>query len=445
MSSDPEQMLAALADWPGVNRYLVAFSGGMDSTVLLHAMAAFARARRGLGLGAVHVHHGLHPDADAWTRHCRNMCESLGVGLNVYYAQVPVSSGESLEAAARHARYQLLTKCMQPNDALLMAHHGDDQLETVLMRLMRGAGVEGLAGIPAAREIGPGRLLRPFLNMPRKALGDYARAHALEWLEDPSNEDSRFDRGFLRNEIAGPLARRWPAAVVNVSRCAEHVSAAATLLADLAREDIRRAHGPGSTLDLDRLKGLSPARVRNLLRHWIRDAGFQMPSTARLDSVATTLMGAAHDAEPVVAWEGAEIRRHRGLLYIMPPLPPVPRGWQVTWDAGSSLLLPGRAGRLSVAPAARGGIDAQRLAAGNITVRFREGGERLRPMGDRHHRTLRNLFQERGVVPWMRERVPLVYLDGCLLAVADLWAEDEFSAANGGRGLRFEWQGHPPL
>ncbi len=445
MPESSEQLLARLAGWPGVNRYLVAFSGGLDSTVLLHAMAAYARERRGLQVRALHIHHGLHPDADRWAAHCRRVGAAVGLPVDVYRAVIRQARGESPEAAARHARYRLFAHAMQANDALLTAHHSDDQLETLLMRLARGAGVEGLAGIPACRSLGPGQLLRPFLAKPRAALVDYAEAHRLESLEDPSNTDNRYDRNYLRNEIVPRLKARWPAAAASAVRSAGHLAAASRLMEQLARADLRRMRDAQGALPVAPLRRLGGERLHNLLRYWISDGGYCMPSTARLEAVVQDVIAAARDAEPYVAWQGAEIRRYRDQLFIMPPLPQLADGWRASWDPREALALPPGLGRLTMVAAEDGGIDVTRLAKASVTVQFREGGERIQPAGSVHHRTLRNLYQERGIVPWMRARIPLIYSDDRLAAVANLWIAEEFRAATGRPAMRLDWEGHPCL
>lgn len=439
-----EQLLAPLARWPGMNRYLVAFSGGLDSTVLLHALATLAQHRPWLELQAVHVHHGLHADAANWQRHCAAFCESLNLPLRTYYASVTKGLPDGLEAAAREARYRLLKHCMQVNDGLLMAHHANDQWETLLMRLHRGAGLRGLAGIPASRRLGPGWLLRPMLEVPRAALSAYAQAHKLEFIEDPGNEDIRFDRGFLRRKVLSVLESRWPAATASAARSAEHLRAAAQLLDEVAREDLSLVATSGPGLDLIALLRLSPRRRDNLLRYWIADSGFALPSSARFKSIAENLLTARQDATPLVAWDGAELRRYRNRVYLLRPLAPVPQNWSMRWPAAKPLQLPARAGVLMVQPAQGVGLDAQLWATGGLRVGFRQGGERLRPEEHGQRKRLGNWFQEQGVPPWLRERMPLVWLDEELVAIGDRWRAPRFEAVKSGTGYLLEWQGRPP-
>lgn len=446
MSAVDEQLESALAACPGANRLLLAFSGGLDSSVLLHALGRYVGTRPWLEARAVHVHHGLQAGADAWVRHCRSACARSGLNFDVYFAALKPGSGESEEALARRARYHLFEQCMQPNDVLLTAHHADDQLETLLMRCLRGSGTRGLAGIPALRPFACGQLLRPLIALPRAELRRYARSHELDFVEDPSNFDERFDRGFLRRQVLGPVKRRWPGVLANVTRTARHLAGSEALLGDLAAIDLDAARVGDHCLSVRKLRELSGARRDNLLRHWIAQKGFTLPSSARLASVARNVIDAAHDAEPLVAWPGAELRRYRDRLYLMAPLPnPPPPHWLCNWDIDAMINLPGRAGRLRAVSVTGPGIDRRVLAEKKVTVRFRAGGERLRPAGARHHKMLNRLFQERGIVPWMRARVPLVFVGEELAAVADIcWAE-QFATTVKGEGVHFAWDGHPPL
>ncbi len=445
MTQVAQALRASLSAHPGVHRYLVAFSGGKDSTVLLHAAAAYAKERPWLELRAIHVHHGLQAAADEWREHCQQLGRSLGVPVDVYFAHIDVDDPAGPEAAARHARYHLLRACMQPADAVLMAHHADDQLETLLMRLARGAGTRGLAGMPAARRLGPGYLLRPFIELPRECLSAYASEHALDVLVDPSNTDARFDRGFLRTRVVETLKTRWPAAAVSAARSAAHLRQTLDLQAEIAARDLAGLAGGDASLDLAGLARLSPARRINLLRHWIIQRGFRLPSTARLNSVIDDLLAAGADREPLVTWEGAELRRYRDRLYLMAALPSAPGAWQAPWDLGQTLRLPPGSGHLAAVTTRHGGLDPAKMSMAKLKVRFRRGGEQLRPAGGAHTRSLRKLFQERGIKPWMRERVPLVYVGEELAAVADLWLAEPFCTVNDGTGMRLEWYGHPPI
>lgn len=377
-------------------RLHVAFSGGLDSTVLLHALAGTAFA----DLVAVHVHHGLQPVADDWAAHCEAVCRSLQVPLQVHRVQVR-SEGQGLEAAARAARYAALQEGLSVGDVLVTAHHMRDQAETLLLNLLRGSGPDGLRGMRMLRDLGPGRLWRPFLHVARERLTEYAERHELRWIEDPHNEDPRFARSFLRAEILPRLARRWPGFEENLARSAALTSESATLLRELAQADIAALAGDG-WLPVAALKALSDARRRNLVRVWIQSLELPVPGHEALLKLEADVLRAAHDANPVLAWPGGEFRRHRDRLYAMGVLPPVPDDFQARWDGRSAFELPEGCGVLE--PRASSLLP--------VTVRLARPGDRFRPHDQGRSRTLKNLFQEASVPTWVRERTPLLAVDG---------------------------------
>lgn len=431
-----DSLLAALPR-AGVRRYWLAYSGGLDSHVLLHALHGLQARQPDLSLGAVHVHHGLRTEADQWAAHCLAVCAALEIPCQVLRVQARPAAGESPEDAARRARYQALQSVMTEGDCLLTAHHQDDQAETLLLQLLRGCGVAGLAGMPASAQFGPGLLVRPLLMFSRAQLRDYAERHDLRWVEDGSNAETGYDRNFLRHEILPRLRARWPATAAALTRSAGHCAAATDLLHTLATQDLAGLRGPvPGTLTIDRLQALDAARQDNALRAWLRELGLPTPSTAHLRQVRCALLTAAVDAMPCVRWPGAELRRYRGLLYAMTPLTAHDAGQVLDWDLRQPLTLPGRAGHLRVALGTGHGLDAA-LRGQRISVRFRRGGEICKPVGRGHHHDLRKLFQEAGVPPWRRERIPLLYVDGVLAVVVGFWVCEPYQAQ--GPGLVVEW------
>ncbi|HSC06408.1 MAG TPA: tRNA lysidine(34) synthetase TilS [Steroidobacteraceae bacterium] len=424
-------------------RCCVAFSGGVDSTALLHA---FCQLREGfeLTLWAVHVNHHLQQAADEWAAHCLKMAERLSVSLDILDVQVRPPRGESLEAAARTARYAAIAGHLVAGEHVITAHHREDQLETILLRLVRGAGVAGLGGMPEVVPLGAGRLLRPLLGVERSALVTYCQAAQLPWIDDSSNADLRFDRNFLRARVIPALRERWPAVADCVARSGSHLAEARTLLDERAHEDLALARD-GDGLRVAVLRGLAPARVRNLLRFWIEAAGAPLPSSAVLDQVMTQMLGARRDATPLVVVGEREVRRYRDVLYLCEAPPPVPAdalSW--SWREQPELVLPAGLGRLRLRNA---GDDeaALDLPAGPLTIAWQGSGLKLQvaPRGSR--RTLRNLYQERGIVPWMRPLLPLVFAGDALVAVGDLWIDTRFRRPDGERGITLEWLDAPPV
>ena len=430
---------------PEDRRYCVALSGGLDSTVLLHAVA-----RRCSGVRAVHVHHGLSPNADQWQRHCETLCKQLGVPLDVVTVDVQ-KDGKGLEDAAREARYQAFIQQLQPDEILLTAHHGDDQVETLLMRLGRGSGVRGLAGMAARRPLGAGELWRPLLGVSRRELEDYARSHRLSWIEDESNDDLQFDRNFLRHRVMPTLRERWPHLVESWGQSAVLCAESEALLEDYAREDLARLTlesadphaAAGWVLSLPGLQGLSTARRHQVLRVWFRERGVPGLNRDRLAEVDRQLIDGREDAGACVAWEGWALRRFRQGLYLLngtsleAPLPsqPIP----VDLSGSGRVVLPG--GAVLVFEREDFGGNGPRLAAGlpELSIRWRQGGERCQPEGRAHSQTLKKLLQEYTLAPWWRARQPLIYSGETLVAAGDLWVCKGFSAAPGQPGYRLRW------
>ena len=420
--------------------YCVAFSGGLDSTVLLDVMAELARAR-GFSLRAIHVDHGLQPESAAWAASCRATCRSAGVPIEVLALGLVPPAGASIEAAAREARYRALSGRLRPGEWLLTAHHRDDQLETVLIQLLRGAGVPGLAAMPARARFGPGFHARPLLDFDRSCLADYAKRRGLAWLEDPMNDTTRFDRAWLRSRVLPAVRERWPAAAATVARSAAHLAQASRLLSEIAAADAAVIDDEGR-LSIEGLARLSCDRQVNLLRWWLRTLGLRPPPAARLAASLRTFLVARRDAAPSLRWDDGELRRYRGRLYALAPLAAssIARTGPV---AGVELDLGPGLGRFGLVPGEQGGLCA-RLAA-SAECRFRSGGEALRPHPERPRKRLKDLCQEMGIVPWMRDRLPLVYVGERLAAVGDLWIDSEFGVPAGRPALRPVWMDRPRL
>ncbi len=421
----------------------VAFSGGLDSTVLLTALAQLRERRR--RLRALHVDHRLQASSGDWAAHCRAVAERLRVPLTVLEVEVDRRAGGSPEAAAREARYRALERELAPAEVLLTAQHADDQLETVLLQLLRGAGLPGLAAMPRVAPFGRGRLARPLLGIDRSELEAWARARGLEWIEDESNADERLDRNYLRRRIVPLLRARWPSAGVSVARTARHAAEGQRLLDLIGRADAERA-AVGAALCLKRLRPLTLERRRNALRYWIARAGHTLPDTRRLDELAGPVLEARPDAHPQVAW-GRTIAERQGDLLSLTSAAAQGRLAPLSWPLHSAPaieLAPG-IGRLELVPDPHGPIDIDALPA-SVTVRARRGGERLRPRPGGPTRTLKALLQEARVGRAERERLPLIWAGEQLLAAGDLWVDARIqAAAQTRRRGRLTWRRGAPV
>jgi tRNA(Ile)-lysidine synthase len=395
----------------------IAFSGGLDSTVLLHRLVGLSRQQRLPPLRAVHVHHGLQAAADAWPGHCQAVCASLGVPLTVLH--VRVEAGASLEQAARQARYQAFERLLGAGEVLLTAQHSDDQAETLLFRLLRGAGVRGLAGMPCQRRLGQGWLLRPLLDQSRAQLEAYAREQGLSVIEDPSNQDLSFSRNYLRHRVLPSIEQRWPQATATIARSAEHLREALGLLDEVALEDLRAATQGGPfdwlglpSLLLEPLRGLSPARQRNALQHWL------VPRTRLPDSAHWRGWEDLRDArvEAAASWKLADgqLRRGAGRLWWLPATWQAPWAERQAWpDVRVPLVLDGNGQVVFQGPP----------PLGSVCIGYRQGGE-IFDTPDRGRRDLKRLLNEAGVPGFARARLPLMFVDGRLHAVANLARPD---------------------
>jgi tRNA(Ile)-lysidine synthase len=377
-------------------RIAVGLSGGVDSVVLLHTLAG-----KGIAVEAVHVHHGLSPNADAWAAFCRRLCRRLGVRLTVKKVKV-VKRGEGLEAAARRARYEVFRKIPAPVVAL--AHHLDDQAETVLMNLLRGAGLRGASGMPPRSRLGAKTLWRPFLNTFRKDILAYARAHKLEWIDDEANADEALTRNFIRRRLAPLLDERFPAWKTSLARAARHFA--------------RRQAG-----------------AEELLRRFLASKGLRAPSEAKLAEMLKQL--AAKGSRTLIEHDGARLRVYRGRVTLDASRAASEAFSPVKWNGESRLPLPALGGELRFKPGP--GIGAQWLRPGSLEVRLRAGGERLQLHPKRPRRTLKNLFQEAGVPPQVRERTPLLFRGAELVWVPGLGVDVRYR----GFGLAPQWRSDP--
>ncbi len=438
MTFTPARLLERLLRLPTASAYWLAYSGGCDSHVLLHAMARL-RARRHFELRVLHVNHNLHADAESWSEHCQRICDALQLPLTRVSVDARSAAGQSPEAAAREARYRVFADCLQPGEGLLLAQHRDDQAETLMLQLLRGSGPQGLAAMPQSRPLGQGWLGRPLLDFSRQALRDYARAEGLDWIEDPSNFDVYYDRNFLRQQILPALRQRWPSLDTTFSRVARYQCEAAQISQQQAEQDWLACQGEhDSQLCIAPLLALSEAAQNNLLRHWIsRINGMPVPDARHLQRLREELIPAAVDAAPRVHWAGCEIRRFAGQLYLMPQHAHTDPGEARIWDLAEPLPL-GSGRVLSACPQQGRGLSRQKLAGRRVEVRFRQGGETCKPAGDVHTRQLKKLLQQWQVPPWQRSRIPLVYVDGELAAVVGHCLCAPYAAADDEAAFRLE-------
>ncbi len=413
---------------------LVGLSGGLDSCVLLHLLAQL-RSNCGFTLQAMHVHHGISQHADDWLNFCKNLCHQYNIDFHAQHVSLNPNSGLGIEAEARMLRYQALFDTQA--DMVCVAHHEDDQAETLLLQLLRGAGVRGLSSM-AACDVEK-RLLRPLLNISRKAIEQYAQAHQLKWVEDESNLVESYDRNFIRQRVMPILNTRYPKAQHTLARVAAHMAEAQALADDLAQLD---ANGciENARLLLVPFLSLSLIRQKNLMRWWLNEQQIRMPSAAKLEVMLQQLRDAKADTNLQIlldAQQGLVLRRYHGAVYITKRQSGVvnqPLQWQgeesLQLADGSKLIFSYQQGQ---------GLDLSKVNR-QLTIAYRKGGERFKPHAARPTRTLKHLLQEAKMPPSVREQLPLVFKNDVLVMVPSIGVADEYQASKDCMGLVIDWQ-----
>ena len=423
-------------------RVAIALSGGVDSVVLLDLLHEL-RASQELSLSAVHVNHHLSTHAGEWEVFCRALCDRRGISLTVQRVQV-TPDGSGVEAAARRLRYRAYASIEA--DYVALAHHLDDQAETFLLQLLRGAGPKGLAGMPVVRhqESAAGGkasaplILRPLLEVRRSQIEAYAKSRRLQWVEDDSNTDSRYDRNYLRNELLVQLDRRFPGYRETLARAARNLADHVLLAEELARIDAQSLDR--SAISAERLRQLSDARALNLLRQLFSDRGLQMPPRARLAEALRQCREAGRDAEIQVTFGDAGLRCYRDRVELVENSPDMPADWQSRWDGNHELILPDGLGVLRSRAVVGEGIARRHFEIRAATVRGRSGGERMQPGENRPRRALKSLLQEHAIPPWERSRMPLVFFGEQLAWVPGIGVAAEFRASAAEPGIAPEWE-----
>ena len=416
---------------------LVGLSGGLDSTVLLALLCEVVPAQR---LCAVHINHGLSGSADKWQSHVDGFCQSLGVQLHCETVSVK-AVGEGPEAAAREARYQVFSRLLQPQGLIFLGHHADDQVETVLYRLLRGSGSKGLSGIPVSRALAGGCLIRPLLQWQKDQIQAFAEQHNLAWIEDETNLQSTFDRNYLRNQVVPAIAGRWPDYARRIGHSAQASKINEDLAEAIAADDLQtlevKAERGGWSLCLDAFAALSAVRQTNVLRHWPGLYQLTLPGHKIIDEIIDSVVNARKDAAPKVVSHNVRWGRFRNRLYLL--IAATDRDGVIKdlqWHVEKPLSLPDGSSLSGEKQLGQGLLLASDQL---LTVRMRSGGERCQPAGRRHSNSLKKLLQERNLEPWWRDRIPLLYVGEQLVAVGDLWVCEGNQATPDQQGIRIHW------
>jgi tRNA(Ile)-lysidine synthase len=417
------QLLESKITQSALSRIFIAYSGGIDSHVLLHLCASIDHLKP--KITAVYVNHDLQTKAESWGLHCQQTCENLGVSYLALKANAKAAPGESPEEAARNVRYAALKPLLAKDDVLLVAQHSEDQLETVLLQLFRGSGLKGLSGMPESMTFGLGKLVRPLLDVSKAEIIDYAKTHGLKWIEDPSNQHAHFDRNFLRNDIIPLLKQRWPSLDKTVSRSAQHCANAQDLLATVADDLLAMVINPGNnTLSLSRLQVYPLLQQQLIIRQWFHHLGLKMPSQDSVQRILAQVVGARENADPVLSTQGYCIRRYRDALYCLKPTQ-ICLTDDLNWPSDKSILQITDDIIYEIETSSRG-IPTELWRSAKITVKFRSGAETIELPGRKGHHDLKKLYQEAGIPPWERAGIPLIYLNDTLAAVGEHWISAEF-------------------
>lgn len=414
--------------------FIVAYSGGKDSHVLLHALHALS-SQHGFSIKAYHAHHGLSLFADDWAKHCQMVCDELQIPLEVFKLALYKQAGDSLEALARNARYQAFTERLEQGDVVLTAHSEEDQAETVLLNLLRGTGLRGLSGIYAHSRLGQGSLLRPMLTVSRKSIMMYAAHFNLKWIEDDSNLNLQFKRNLIRKNVLPVLEAVNPTAAHQFAKCARLAFESQTLLEEYLHYDLRKILDKHMHLDLNGLAKHANSKRKALLRLWIKNADISLPTEKKLMDILTQVFTAAQDKNPTIQWKGGEIRRYQNKLFLSaisdkplePCVPSILATQQpLTWHFDKALELP--QGQIWHTIPTRGqGLALKHFSLNpSLTVAFRQKGERCRLAGKNHTQSLKQLFQTLKIPPWERDSVPLFYHEGQLISVGEYCVSNKY-------------------
>jgi len=422
---------------PGAH-LVVGLSGGVDSVTLLAILADLAGAMR-FSLRAVHIHHGISPNASSWAQFCQDLCRSLNVPLRVERVQVDYYHSLGVEGAARRARYEVYAR--EEADFIVLAHHRDDQAETLLLQLLRGAGPLGMAGMPGLRPLegSRARILRPLLGFARTDIEAWARDRGLQWIDDESNDDTARQRNFVRHRVLPLIEERFPAARATVARAAAHLAEAGALLAELARLDLAMMDGEND-VGVEGLRRLGAMRAKNALRSLLQSRAIPVPTAAQLDELYRQLVDARGDRAVLLVIQGWALRRYRGRICIERVRAPLPANFREVWKGENKLPLLEMGGVLEFKPEEGRGLSIAQLRRAEVTVRLRDGGERLQLDARRPRRTLKKLLQEKGIPPWQRGRMPMLYCGEHLVCVPGIGEDCAWQAGPGEPGLIVSWE-----
>ena len=404
----------------------IGYSGGVDSHVLLHLLANIPCLAP--KIVALYVNHGLQDESDNWAIHCQQQCKQLDVAYKVLSVDAKAQAGESPEEVARNARYAAFRRLVKSGDILLTAQHREDQLETVLLQMFRGAGLSGLSAMASYSAFGDGALIRPFLAISKARIQAYAIHHHLSWIDDPSNLVDDFDRNYLRNQIIPLLKQRWPSLDQTVSRSAQHCADGAALINDWVIRNMRQMVDPiDNGLIIPLWQSFDAIQRSYLLRQWLTDFGLKPPSQAVLQTIMLQVIDATDSANPSVSLQNKRIKKYRQKLYCLDSSELVDTFNTGAWEPKQLFFDLANGYHLKLVDSTIG-IPKSFWSSKAVTVQKRKGGERIQLPFRQGSHCLKKLFQESNVPPWQRNSKPLILIDGQLAVVPELWVDQRFWA-----------------
>ncbi|ORU89676.1 MAG: hypothetical protein A6F71_01575 [Cycloclasticus sp. symbiont of Poecilosclerida sp. M] len=440
MNQFSQSIEAALLKQPSITRALIAYSGGVDSHVLLHVCAKIQVVTKNIRFSVISVDHGLHEASARWLEYCEKTADELGLEFKGAKVCVDTIKQDGVESAARKARYAAIKEFVDEHTVLLTAQHQDDQAETLLLQLFRGCGVQGLASIPPMAQFGSGFIARPFLNFGREEIVEYANKFKLKWLEDPSNTDISLNRNYLRSEVIPVIKKRWGAFSKTTSRTAEHCAEASSLLAATYEHLIDKENL--AVFNLQAIEGKSGEVQRAIIRHWLFSNDINALSTKQMEQLLNNVIAVDDEKQPVLKVTDYEVRRFKNRLYLLKALPEMMPNLSIEW-MGDVCQLPEPIGELKKVVRVGCGVKKECWDR-RVTIKFRNGGENIKILGRSGTQKLKNLLNQKSLPFWVRERVPLVYIDDKLAAIANFWVAEEFQAGEDDNAFEISWS-HPDL
>lgn len=434
-----EILLQSIDQYSACNTIWLGFSGGVDSHALLHALFTLKKKNYPWEVKVVHVNHQLHPKASQWVEFCQNCCQSYGFPLIVYTLDSSPPKGASVEAFAREKRYEIFKSLIKEGDLFFTAHHKDDQAETFLLQLFRGAGIRGLSGIRQKVPLGQGTLVRPLLQISREAIEHYAKENHLTWIQDPSNTNDCYDRNYIRHHVLPVIKQRWPSVSTTIARTASHCLQSDIVLWNEARNQFFNAYDTHhDALNLTFFSMLTMQQIKDIIRYFFEYKGYKFPTAAHIDTIFQTVIGSKYDKNPELRIGNAIVRRNKNLLYLEPFLSLDElsiKSYEKSFELKDSLKLPFGVGTLRLRRNMGIGLDLPEQAS--CIVRFRRGGETIQLFSQKISKKVKKLLNEWNVPPWQRKLLPFVYYQNELVAIVGYWLHEKYQVSANQQGVEF--------